>query len=198
MSQEHSLRTPVRPPSDASLAPDRPTGARWPVRSWRAWLVTLAVALVTCAVMVGWAVFVDQRVRVHPSGEVSGPWTNPADGVVFTVVKVEHPSTIMQYGEKTSPGPGLSYVVVTYTVQGTLNDSSPCTVNLLGQGQDVWVPSGLVTQEESDLCLDATAQRPARVISVFVVPTARLDQLRGVQLVTVMTVDQPPVLTLPR
>ncbi len=161
-----------------------------------AWLVLVVTTLVAAAMMVGWSWFIEARVGLHPSGTVAGPWTDPQDEVTYRVQSITPTQTVTTYSGQEKAPPGLSYVLVTYTVEGDVKPTSGCLMTLIGAGSDSWEPAsvGVTGPGSEGSCDQGRPGKPVLILLTYQVPTSRVAQLRGVQVNTPMSLNQPPIL----
>lgn len=163
---------------------------------WRVAAPVVALGLSACA---GFGAFVWVRTGEYPRGTIPAgqTWRQP-DGSTAQVIGWRHSETIVDAQGKTNRAPtGVSYVLVEMRFEQVTEETN-CRMNLSGTGKLRWQAQVLgLDLRKPQQCVDPGTGGERVTLSTYLVPTAMLDRVDGVQATHIMSIDQPPLMQLP-
>lgn len=170
-----------------------------PVRRFRDWVFASIVLTLSVTLAVAWGVWVTTRVGTYPVGvQEGGTWTDPDSGMQLSVIHWETRRWLPN-GERVVVAPeGMVYltVVTRWKSRGEKYDS--CSLEVVGRGQEVWNETEF-TDDLPYSCLEEDRAIGSGVVyQNFLLPEAKLPEVRGVRTSQSMRVDQGPLLRPPR
>ncbi|WP_022908892.1 hypothetical protein [Aestuariimicrobium kwangyangense] len=182
------------PEQVSSWAPPAPLPA---VRRFRDWCFAVAVLTVAAVLCTGWAVWVETRTGTYPVGvQQGGTFTDQTTGMELSVLSWRV-SRWLPDGDKVQVAPqGMVYLTVVARWR-SVGGEGGCSLDVVGRGQETWDE----TEYVDDLPYSCTSEERALgsgvVYQNFVLPEAKLGEVRGVRAPQSMRGNQGPLLRPP-
>lgn len=163
----------------------------------RQWWLALAVVGLALALSLAWSAFALVRTGHHPRGEVAftHTWQAP-EGHSVSLKRWDQTDILVSDFDRKKAPPGAVWVQVTLEFHNLPEDFT-CTAVLRGRGQTSWRQASGSGVPLTDGMCPLGDQNEGLAITTFLVPTAKLGEIRGVELDHSMMLRQPPLFTKP-